>query len=475
MFLISRDHEYCILFPTDINECASIWEWRFGVLRSEFKPSLLIFCVYTKYFNYFIIFSSNCDQLTIRASGCQLFREIFCVFLRIFQRISSWISVVMLNYSRDEILSLRFSAPKVDRRVRKTLFIHKLWLPSRHRVNTSAAGNRVPTVVDHNTCEIKPTPHDSKVCGQFISGALLNANSIRNKSAAILDILQEHNLDIFAFTETHHVDHDDIAIGRITPPGYKCMEAARPRKLTKNRNTDDRSYGGVAIVYRDSLCAKKISFDLKPTTFEIIAATFSSSKATSVVVVIYRPGCTAISGDLFYDELTTVLESLAVYNTHVVITGDFNIHMDVADDPHANKLNTLLETFGLVQSITGPTHTRGHTLDLLITRSEHPTPRISVDPPDQLSDHSLTRFQLPIIRPPIRHIDISTRAWKGFDSDKFRDDLRSSRLCQSPESYDGLSIDDLTEIYDTTLQTILDRHAPRRTIRKRLPAAYALV
>ena len=78
----------------------------------------------------------------------------------------------------------------------------------------------------------------------------------------------------------------------------------------------------------------------------------------------------------------------------------------------------------------------------------------------------LLRFQLSIPRPPLQYVDISTRSWKGFKADRFRDDLLSSTLCQ-PDSYTDLSVDQLQEMYDTTLPLLLDKHAPLQTVRKR--------
>ena len=39
-------------------------------------------------------------------------------------------------------------------------------------------------------------------------------------------------------------------------------------------------------------------------------------------------------------------------------------------DPHANKLRSTLESFGLVQHVNSSTHEKGNTLDLVITRSD---------------------------------------------------------------------------------------------------------
>ena len=55
---------------------------------------------------------------------------------------------------------------------------------------------------------------------------------------------------------------------------------------------------------------------------------------------------------------------------HLLITEDFNIQMDVADD--AIKLCELLESVGLEQHVTVPTHISKHTRDLIITRQSDP-------------------------------------------------------------------------------------------------------
>ena len=40
----------------------------------------------------------------------------------------------------------------------------------------------------------------------------------------------------------------------------------------------------------------------------------------------------------------------------VVVTGDLNLHLDVADGKDTRRFQQLLDTFGLSQSVLGPTH-----------------------------------------------------------------------------------------------------------------------
>lgn len=49
-----------------------------------------------------------------------------------------------------------------------------------------------------------------------------------------------------------------------------------------------------------------------------------------------------------------------------------NIHVDDVSNTRALQLSVLLQSFGLINSVSVHTHQRGHTLDLVITRSDLP-------------------------------------------------------------------------------------------------------
>ena len=58
---------------------------------------------------------------------------------------------------------------------------------------------------------------------------------------------------------------------------------------------------------------------------------------------------------------------MARYNDFI-LAGDFNIHVDTVSDESSKKLFDLLKNFSLRQHVKLPTHTGGHTLDLIISR-----------------------------------------------------------------------------------------------------------
>ena len=74
-----------------------------------------------------------------------------------------------------------------------------------------------------------------------------------------------------------------------------------------------------------------------------------------------------ISISTFLDEFSSYLESVVICSEPLIITGDFNIHMDNPSD--SKQFSELLESISLTQHVHQPTHVIGHTLDLIITRS----------------------------------------------------------------------------------------------------------
>jgi len=50
------------------------------------------------------------------------------------------------------------------------------------------------------------------------------------------------------------------------------------------------------------------------------------------------------------------------------VTGDFNLHLDVPDNPDVMRFNNLLDLHGLKQHVNEPIHMFSPTLDLFIAR-----------------------------------------------------------------------------------------------------------
>ena len=180
------------------------------------------------------------------------------------------------------------------------------------------------------------------------------------------------------------------------------------------------------------------------------------------VIILYRPPSSDVHRVListFFSELADYLESIVLCQEQLLISGDFNIHVDNAEDTDARKLIDLLESYGLQQHVTSPTHKHDHTLDLIITRQSDQllgnTPRIS----RYISDHATVLCSIRCDKPPLSVRRVSYRKLHSVNVVSLNEDLATSELCQN-------SSDDLQELvssYNNTLMAALDKHAPLMT------------
>ncbi|CAB3993313.1 Hypothetical predicted protein [Paramuricea clavata] len=180
------------------------------------------------------------------------------------------------------------------------------------------------------------------------------------------------------------------------------------------------------------------------------------------VVVVYRipySDIHPVSTTIFFDEFAKFLESAVLCTDQLLITGDFNIHVAVTDDDDAVKLQELLESTGLQQHVNVPTHIRGHTLDLIITRRSE---NMVTSPPRTdciFSDHMPVHCNLLVNKPRLKKTHISCRKVKSINVDALCNDLSNLDPCKNMLSM---------ELNDT-LSSSLDRHAPvnHKTVVKR--------
>jgi len=168
----------------------------------------------------------------------------------------------------------------------------------------------------------------------------------------------------------------------------------------------------------------------------------------------------------FFDELTTVLESLVLQSGPVIVGGDINIHVDDAADADAARLAALFDAFDLQQHVAGATHNLGGTLDIVATFSGYCVDSLAVDPPGVISDHSLITCCLPAHHRSSQRLTRVVRSWRRVDRSEFVQAVKDSAIGCSP--LPSQSVDELFAMYDNTLRDIADRLAPAHTVHSRV-------
>ncbi|CAJ1059652.1 hypothetical protein F2P79_025107%2C partial [Xyrichtys novacula] len=147
---------------------------------------------------------------------------------------------------------------------------------------------------------------------------------------------------------------------------------------------------------------------------------------------------------------------LHVKRGNIIILGDMNIHVDNPSCPFAAEFLQLLDCLNLTQHVHVPTHSKGNTLDLIITNSA-PLSNLATYGLG-VSDHLVISMELPF--PPSHtkpKCQIQFRDLKHINSHSLILDLH--HLSKATHSSATESVD----YYNKSLSTLLDTHAPVKT------------
>ena len=368
-------------------------------------------------------------------------------------------------YTRYELLQLR--RPTFRASIDQETF-YALKLNGIFRYRGRRGGRRKISVVINHRCDYvarpRPSPY-TRVLTPFRSTVMtvqeqnsaqlklccLNTRSVKSKSAAFADYVSSSKADLYCLTETWLTEMDTAYKAEITPTGFTFLDHPR------NNHTG----GGTGLLFRDSLHTTRVAAG-ELISFEYSEWIVSYKLFKLRILIIYRPPYSTnhpVSTATFFSEFGDYLESVVLSTERLLITGDFNVHVDVPEDRDSIRLLELLESMGLQQHVNQPTHEHGHTLDLIITRrnDEVVTDHPSID--HLFSDHFAVLCNLNIAKPSLPTKHVSYRKIKSIDIEALELDLASSKLCR--ETPNDLNV--LVDCYNSTLVELLDRHAPTQT------------
>jgi exonuclease III len=289
----------------------------------------------------------------------------------------------------------------------------------------------------------------------------LNIRSLfqQDRSVAIHDMLQSHDIKILALCETwqNETTTTPAQLGDITPPGYQFI--GQPRKSKSSLHSCG---GGLGFLVDDNFKTQVNHLPPSP-SFESLAVTINSPSGFITVYNVYRPPDSSSHSTTFATFLSdfSAFLSLATTNPHeFLITGDFNIHVNNQSDSHAKQFLDLLASHSLQQHVSFPTHDKGNTLDLIILPTHSSLHPVITSSPTSPSDHFLIITVLDTQQPPPRQARLrSFRRINSINVDNFISDVSHSTLITDPPA----NLEDLISCYNSTLTAILDTHAPLQT------------
>ena len=393
-------------------------------------------------------------------------------------------SSARIRFSTSELLKFRRkSCCGIRRNLRRLLFIlgllrhcnlehHQQLQPIPVRITTRTK-ERVPeldfrTSRDSNAVTA-PTPSTRRILTPIgrserhsisrrrrrLTFGLLNVRSLHNKTDEVLEIYDDHSLDVLVLTESWH-DSDSNCVLTIRNRGFSILDRPRPRSIASAASLATNHGGLIAISSKQvRLSALPISFS--PASFEVLCFRVTSRSSSLIFILIYRTGPIYTQ---FFDELARLLDHFMTFSDPVTVAGDLNIHIERPNDPHACHLLDLLASYGLSCHVHEPTHDGGGTLDHVFSRQD-----LSVNISDpEISDHRLLSWTSELPTPPLVYSTKSFRPWSRLDLSHFRQMLIDSPLCD-PLIWPILDINELANLYVDVITNILDHLIPWKTIR----------
>ncbi|XP_042078658.1 uncharacterized protein LOC121814858 [Haplochromis burtoni] len=185
-------------------------------------------------------------------------------------------------------------------------------------------------------------------------------------------------LDFLCITETWLRAGESSAFTDLLPDG--CCFLNSPRISGRG--------GGLAVVFKKQYKCKPLPLSTSPSSFELSMFELGRSH-TVLCAVVYRP---PKYNKNFLNDFSDLLAEIMPKYDHVLIIGDFNIHVCCPDKPMAKDFLNLIDSFDLVQPVFVPTQKYGHTLDLVLT---HNLPVSNLEVCDVVwSDHRPVLFEV---------------------------------------------------------------------------------
>ena len=179
-------------------------------------------------------------------------------------------------------------------------------------------------------------------------------------------------------TKTWIRQEEDVTLVQLCPSGFKAISISRK----------DRTGGGIAVVYKDTLTVRSRATHIY-SSMECGSFSIDLPKSTINMSVIYRPPNSSVPA--FATDFLDLIETSINESGRLLILDDLNIPSIIQTD--TNIFQDALDSLGLQNHITFPTHRLHNTLDLIITEHQENFIR-KLNQGRLFSDHYLINFEM---------------------------------------------------------------------------------
>ena len=160
----------------------------------------------------------------------------------------------------------------------------------------------------------------------------INIQSLKSKELTLMEHLGSNDADMRVVTKTWLNDDDHVWL--------QSSEFNKNGCKFYNINRQGRWGGGLALIYHDRYHTK--CYEQGATrSFEHGIWQVKSSKLTNMINAIYHPSYSdvnPVTNSMFIDDFTDWIGERVMTYENIIITGDFNLHVNEVDDPEIASL-----------------------------------------------------------------------------------------------------------------------------------------
>ena len=160
---------------------------------------------------------------------------------------------------------------------------------------------------------------------------------------------------------------------------------------------------------------------------------------------------------MFFSEFPMLLEDFTISPHQLLLSGDFNFHVDDTSNLNAMTFLDLITSADLRQHVNGATRHLDHTLDFLITRLDDKLISQVRTLPELLSDHVVS-CDIKLPRPPASRRSVSYRKTRDIDLQSFRSNIKKSLPDNTGNN--TTDVDEQIVAYENVLRFLFDKYAP---------------
>ncbi|XP_058817873.1 uncharacterized protein LOC131681179 [Topomyia yanbarensis] len=291
----------------------------------------------------------------------------------------------------------------------------------------------------------------------------LNVRSLERHIDGVKLMLDRNQYHFFGVTETKL--NQSSPIGPVRIPAYNFIK----HSLSSGRGRGTKTCGGVGIYISKNIKAATIlksCFDPAipiNQRLEFLAIRAKIGELNTCIVVLYNPASCNTSFAQQYEKL--LLDLLEYHFDRIFLVGDYNINV-AANQPTANllALQRIHTSFNLTVLPTSATRITEHsstTIDLLVTDHPQFIKKSKTLSANSISDHEAVYLIADSRIPEAPPRRIQVRNLRGIDPLRLQADYQAKDL---QDIYLEENIDIKTQLLHNELRSLLDQHAPERTV-----------